>query len=58
MSKTVWCRQCGVELPEFWSTDICLKCSEENVKAIFKEYPDVKEAFFESIRKMKEELEV
>lgn len=51
------CRECGTELPKLWSTDICLKCSKKNVKAIFKEFPDVKEAFMESIREMKKELE-
>lgn len=57
MEKTTRCRQCGVELPRLWSTDICLECSTKNVKAIFKEFPDVKKAFFESIEKMKKELE-
>lgn len=52
------CKQCGKELPKVWSTDICLECSRENVKKIFEEYPDVKEAFIESINEMKKELEV
>ena len=51
------CRQCGTELPKIWSTDICMDCSRENVKQIFKEFPDVKQAFMDSIREMKEELE-
>ena len=51
------CRKCGKELPIRWSTDICLECSKEEVKAIFKEFPDVKEAFIESVREMKKELE-
>ena len=53
----MFCRQCGKELPKLWSTDICLECSEQNVRKIFAEYPDVKEAFMDSIKKMKEELE-
>ena len=57
MEETTHCRQCGAELPKRWSTDICMECSAKNVKAIFKEFPDVKEAFFESIEKMKKELE-
>lgn len=56
MEQKKKCRECGIELPKLWSTDICLKCSEKNVRAIFKEFPDVKEAFIESIQKMKEEL--
>ena len=55
--KITHCRQCGVELPRLWSTDICLECSKNNVKEIFKQYPDVKEAFIESIKKMKKELD-
>jgi hypothetical protein len=51
------CRQCGKELPKIWSTDICLECSEENVKNIFKEFPEVKEAFIKTIKEMKKELE-
>lgn len=51
------CNQCGKELPETWSTDICLECSEENVRKIFKEHPDVKECFKETIETLKQELE-
>lgn len=47
------CRQCGKELPQFWSTDICLECSRENVRKIFKEDPDVKQEFKEAIEDMK-----
>lgn len=46
------CRQCGKELPKNWSTDICLECSGANVKKIFKENPEVKQAFKESIEEM------
>ena len=49
----VICRQCGKELTNPYSTDICLDCSRENVKKIFKEYPEVKQAFKESIEEMK-----
>lgn len=55
MSKI--CRECGTELPEMWSTNICLECSRKNVKKIFEEYPDVKDAFKKSIQKLKDELE-
>ena len=47
------CRKCGKELPKSWSTDICLECSSENVRNIFKENPEVKQAFKESIEEMK-----
>ena len=47
------CRQCGKELPQNYTTDICLECSRENVKKIFKEYPEVKKAFKESIDELK-----
>lgn len=47
------CRQCGKELPKTYSTDICLDCSRANVQEIFKENPEVKQAFKESIEEMK-----
>lgn len=47
------CRQCGKELTNPYSTDICLDCSRENVKKIFKENPELKQAFKESIEEMK-----
>lgn len=46
------CRQCGKELPKIWSTDICLECSKANVRKIFRENPEVKEAFRESVAEM------
>ena len=47
------CRQCNKELPTSWSTDICLDCSKANVQKIFKEHPEVKEAFHETIEELK-----
>lgn len=47
------CRQCGKELPKNFTTNICLECSKENVRKIFKEYPEIKDAFKESIEEMK-----
>ena len=47
------CRQCGKELPKNFSTDICPECSRANVQKIFKENPEVKQAFKESIEEMK-----
>lgn len=47
------CRQCGIELPKLWRTDICLECSKANVRKIFKEDPEVKQAFEESVEEMK-----
>lgn len=49
----VVCRQCGKELPETCITDICIDCSRVNVQKIFKENPEVKQAFKESIEEMK-----
>lgn len=46
------CRQCGKELPKVWSTDICLECSKANMRKIFKENPEVKQAFIESVEEM------
>ena len=47
------CRQCGKELPKKFTTNICLECSKENVRKIFKENPEIKDAFKESIEEMK-----
>lgn len=47
------CRQCGKELPKNFTTNICLECSKENVRKIFKENPEIKDAFRKSIEEMK-----
>lgn len=47
------CIVCGKELPQIWSTDKCLDCSREAVLKIFKENPEVKQAFKESVAEMK-----
>ena len=47
------CRQCGKELPKNFTTNICLECSKENVRKIYKENPEIKDAFRESIEEMK-----
>lgn len=47
------CRQCGIELPTSWLTDICFECSKANVGKIFRENPEVKQAFRESIEEMR-----
>lgn len=47
------CRQCRKELPKNFTTNICLECSKENVRKIFKENPEIKDAFKESIEEMK-----
>lgn len=47
------CRQCGKELKPHWSTDICLECSKENMKKIFRENPEIKQAFCETIKELK-----
>ena len=47
------CRQCGKELEPHWSTGICLECSRENMKKIFRENPEMKQAFRETIEELK-----
>lgn len=46
------CKQCGKVLPKVWRTDICLECSRANVQKIFKENPEVKQSYQESIEEM------
>lgn len=36
-----------------WSTDICIECARVNVRKIFNEHPEVKQAFKESIDELK-----
>lgn len=50
------CRQCGKEAPKLGSEDICMECTTENIKKIFREDPELKEAFMQSIKKQREEL--
>ena len=47
------CRRCGKELKQHWRTDICLECSRKNVKKIFRENPEIKQAFRETIEELK-----
>ena len=47
------CRQCNKELPEIYITDICSECSKKNVKALFRENPELKQAFIETVEEMK-----
>jgi predicted nucleic acid-binding Zn-ribbon protein len=47
------CKKCGKELPGAWSTDKCLECSRKAIREIFKEYPEAKQAFKESVAEMK-----
>lgn len=47
------CRECGKDLPKTYITDICLECSKANMKKIFKENPEVKQAFMETIEELR-----
>lgn len=48
------CVQCNKELPKDWHTDICMECSEENVRKIFKEHPEVKQCFKETLDELRQ----
>ena len=52
-TKFLKCKQCGKVLPISYSTDVCLECSRKNVQAIFKQHPDVKRAFKETVEELK-----
>lgn len=47
------CRQCGKELQQTQVIEICSDCAKENVRKIFNDYPEVKQAFKESIDELK-----
>lgn len=47
------CRQCGKDLPNEYTTDICLECSKANLKKIFAKDPELKQAFIETIEDLR-----
>lgn len=47
------CRECGKILPNEQITDICLDCSRKNIQKLFRENPELKDAFVESINELK-----
>lgn len=49
----VGCRECGKILPETYSTDICLDCSRKNIQKLFRDDPELKEAFKETIGELR-----
>lgn len=49
----VRCRECGKILPETYSTDICLDCSRKNIQKLFRDDPELKEAFKKTIGELR-----
>lgn len=47
------CRECGKILQNGQITDICLDCSRKNIQKLFRENPELKDAFVESINELK-----
>lgn len=47
------CRECGKILPNGQITDICLDCSRKNIQKLFRENPELKDAFVKSINELK-----
>lgn len=47
------CRQCGKELQQTQVIEICSDCAKENVRKIFNDHPEAKQAFKESIDELK-----
>lgn len=47
------CRECGKILPTGHITNICLDCSRKNIQKLFRENPELKDAFVETINKLK-----
>lgn len=46
------CVVCGEELPGRWAGEKCLDCSRKAMQKIFKENPEVKQAFMETIQEL------
>lgn len=47
------CPACEKELPESWAGEKCLDCSRKAMQKIFKENPEAKQAFIETIQELK-----
>ena len=47
------CSVCGKELPESWAGEKCLDCLRKAMQKIFKENPEAKQAFIETIQELK-----
>lgn len=47
------CNICGKELPSSWASEKCLDCSRKSVQKIFKENPEIKQAFMDTIQELK-----
>lgn len=47
------CSVCGKELPWTWAGEKCLDCSRKAMRKIFKENPEFKQAFMETVQELK-----
>ena len=47
------CRECGKMLSNEYITDICIDCSRKNMKKLFRDNPELKDAFIETIEELK-----
>ena len=47
------CRECGKILPQEQRIDICLDCSRKNMQKLFRDDPELKDAFRETIEELR-----
>lgn len=47
------CRKCGKMLPQGQRIDICLDCSRKNMQKLFRDDPELKDAFRETIEELR-----
>ncbi len=47
------CRECGKMLPQEQIIDICLDCSRKNMQKLFRDDPELKDAFRETIEELR-----
>lgn len=47
------CRKCGKMLPQGQRIDICLDCSRKNMQKLFRDDPELKYAFRETIEELR-----
>lgn len=46
-------RECGKALPQEQRIDICLDCSRKNMQKLFRDDPELKDAFRETIEELR-----
>lgn len=52
------CRECGKMLPQEQRIDICFNCSRKNMQKLFRDDPELKDAFKKTIEELRKQENV